>query len=227
MGCGLWARARAVGCGLWARPCLPLYCCINIYIFLEQYKRTQGSSPSPKPQPRARAPSPSPEPRAPSPSGHLFLRPLSGSLLSGNATVARNPYLTRHFSRQNAVYCPFSKKERVFPDWSSLFGPFLGYFQIRNAIFVDFEERNTASVDVPSQQPVALLFPPSFSGLFRLTSKCKCDHCSKSLTYSALFSSTCRILFIFKEEARFPRLVISFWAISGIFSNEERDFRRF
>ena len=74
--------------------------------------------------------------------------PLSGSLLGGNATVARNPYLTRHFSRQNAVYCPFSKKERVFPDWSSLFRLFLGYFQIRNAIFVDFEERHTASVDV-------------------------------------------------------------------------------
>ena len=74
--------------------------------------------------------------------------PLLGSLLSANATIARNPYLTRYFSRQNAVYCPFSKKERVFPDWSSLFGPFLGYFQIRNAIFVDFEERNTASVDV-------------------------------------------------------------------------------
>ena len=73
---------------------------------------------------------------------------LSGSLLGGNATVARNPYLTRHFSRQNAVYCPFSKKERVFPDWSSLFRLFLGYFQIRNAIFVDFEERHTASVDV-------------------------------------------------------------------------------
>ena len=73
---------------------------------------------------------------------------LFGSLLSANATIARNPYLTRHFSRQNAVYCPFSKKERVFPDWSSLFGPFLGYFQIRNAIFVDFEERNTTSVDV-------------------------------------------------------------------------------
>ena len=36
----------------------------------------------------------------------------------------------------------------LLPDWSSLFGPFLGYFQIRNAIFVDFEERNTASVDV-------------------------------------------------------------------------------
>ena len=67
--------------------------------------------------------------------------PLSGSLLGGNATVARNPYLTRHFSRQNAVYCPFSKKEHVFPDWSSLFGHFW-------AIFVDFEERNTASVDV-------------------------------------------------------------------------------
>ena len=74
--------------------------------------------------------------------------PLSGSLLGGNATFARNPYPTRHFSRQNAVYCPFSNKERVFPDWSSLFGPFLGYFQIRNAIFVDFEERNTTSVDV-------------------------------------------------------------------------------
>ena len=74
--------------------------------------------------------------------------PLLGSLLGGNATVARNPYLTRHFSRQNAVYCPFSKKERVFPDWSSLFRLFLGYFQIRNAIFVDFEERHTASVDV-------------------------------------------------------------------------------
>ena len=73
---------------------------------------------------------------------------LSGSLLSGNATVARNPYLTRHFSRQNAVYCPFSKEERVFPDWSSLFRLFLGYFQKRNAIFVDFEGRNTASVDV-------------------------------------------------------------------------------
>ena len=74
--------------------------------------------------------------------------PLSGSLLGGNATVARNPYLTRHFSRQNAVYCPFSKEERVFPDWSSLFRLFLGYFQKRNAIFVDFEERHTASVDV-------------------------------------------------------------------------------
>ena len=97
----------------------------------------------------ARAPSPSPEPEPePAPSGHLFLGPLSGSLLGGNATVARNPYLTRHFSRQNAVYCPFSKKERVFPDWSSLFRLFLGYFQIRNAIFVDFEERHTASVDV-------------------------------------------------------------------------------
>ena len=74
--------------------------------------------------------------------------PLLGSLLSANATIARNPCLTQHFSRQNVVYCSFSKKERVFPDWSSLFGPFLGYFQIRNAIFVDFEERNTASVDV-------------------------------------------------------------------------------
>ena len=42
----------------------------------------------------------------------------------------------------------FSQKERVFPEWSSLFGLFLGYFQKRNAIFVDFEERNTASVDV-------------------------------------------------------------------------------
>ena len=97
----------------------------------------------------ARAPSPSPEPEpARAPGGHLFLGPLLGSLLGGNATVARNPYLTRHFSRQNAVYCPFSKEERVFPDWSSLFRLFLGYFQIRNAIFVDFEERHTASVDV-------------------------------------------------------------------------------
>ena len=114
----------------------------------------------------ARAPSPSPEPEpARAPGGHLFLGPLSGSLLGGNATVARNPYLTRHFSRQNAVYCPFSKKERVFPDWSSLFGPFLGYFQIRNAIFVDFEERNTASVDV------WVIFG-SFSKKFRIT------HCS-------------------------------------------------
>ena len=79
----------------------------------------------------------------------------------------------------------------------------------------------------PSQQPVAPLFPPSFGGPFRLTSKCKCDHCSKSLPYSALFSAKCCILSIFKEGARFPRLVISFWAISGIFSNKERDFRRF
>ena len=174
-----------------------------------------------------------------------LLGALFGSLLSANATIARNPYLTRYFSRQNAVYCPFSKKERVFPDWSSLFGPFLGYFQIRNAIFVDFEERNTASVDVwvifgsfskkfrithcslMSQQPVAPLFPPSFGGPFRLTSKCKCDHCSKSLPYSALFSAKCCILSIFKEGARFPRLVISFWTISGLFSNKERDFRRF
>ena len=118
----------------------------------------------------ARAPSPSPEPEpepraSPSPSGHLFLGPLLGSLLGGNATVARNPYLTRHFSRQNAVYCPFSKKERVFPDWSSLFRLFLGYFQIRNAIFVDFAERNTASVGV------WVIFC-SFSKNFRIT------HCS-------------------------------------------------
>ena len=34
------------------------------------------------------------------------------------------------------------------PEWSFIFGQFLGYFQRRNAIFVDFEERNTASVDV-------------------------------------------------------------------------------
>ena len=31
-GCGLWAVGS--GCGLWARPCLPLYCCINIYIYI-------------------------------------------------------------------------------------------------------------------------------------------------------------------------------------------------
>ena len=99
-------------------------------------------SPSPEPEPRAPSPEPEPEPRARAPSGHLFLGPLWGSLLSANATIARNPCLTRHFSRQNVVYCSFSKKERVFPDWSSLFGPFLGYFQKRNAIFVDFEERN-------------------------------------------------------------------------------------
>ena len=35
VGCGLlavgcWLGLLAVGCGLWARPCLPLYCCINI-----------------------------------------------------------------------------------------------------------------------------------------------------------------------------------------------------
>ena len=42
----------------------------------------------------------------------------------------------------------FQRRRAFSPDWSSLFGPFLGYFQIRNAIFVDFEERNTASVDV-------------------------------------------------------------------------------
>ena len=73
---------------------------------------------------------------------------LFNSLLSAIATIARNPYLTRHFSRQNVVYWSFSKKKRVFPDWSFLFGLFLVYFQRRNAIFVDFEERNTASVDV-------------------------------------------------------------------------------
>ena len=118
----------------------------------------------------ARAPSPSPEPASQpasprAPSGHLFLGPLFGSRLGANATIARNPYLTRHFSRQNAVYCPFSKEERVFPDWSSLFGPFLEYFQIRNAIFVDFAERNTASVGV------WVIFG-SFSKNFRIT------HCS-------------------------------------------------
>ena len=81
----------------------------------------------------------------------------------------------------------------------------------------------------PSPEPE----PPSpkwsfiFGAPFRLTSKCKCDHCSKSLPYSALFSATCCILSIFKEGARFPQLVISFWAISGIFSKKERDFRRF
>ena len=34
LGLGLWAVGcglLAVGCGLWARPCLPLYCYINIY----------------------------------------------------------------------------------------------------------------------------------------------------------------------------------------------------
>ena len=46
------------------------------------------------------------------------------------------------------IFRSFSKEERVFPDWSSIFGPFLGHFQERNAIFVDFEERNPASVDV-------------------------------------------------------------------------------
>ena len=71
-----------------------------------------------------------------------------GSLLSANVTIARNLSLIQHFSRQNVVYCSFSKQERVFPDWSYLFGSFLGYFQRRNAIFGDFEERNTASVDV-------------------------------------------------------------------------------
>ena len=30
VGCWLLARAVGSGCGLWARPCLPLYCCINI-----------------------------------------------------------------------------------------------------------------------------------------------------------------------------------------------------
>ena len=64
-----------------------------------------------------------------------------------------------------------------------------------------------------------------FGAPFGLTSRCKCDHCSKSLPYSALFASKCCILFIFKEGARFPRLVISFWAISGLLSNKERDFR--
>ena len=115
----------------------------------------EPASPSPSPSPSqpepARAPSPSPEPAsqpAPTPEWSFILGPLLGSRLSANATIARNPYLTRHFSRQNAVYCPFSKKERVFPDWSSLFGPFLEYFQIRNAIFVDCAERNTASVGV-------------------------------------------------------------------------------
>ena len=42
----------------------------------------------------------------------------------------------------------FQRWKAFLPDWSSLFRLFLGYFQIRNAIFVDFEERNTASVDV-------------------------------------------------------------------------------
>ena len=36
---------------------------------------------------------------------------------------------------------------RVFP-LNRATERFLGYFLIRNAIFVDFEERNTASVDV-------------------------------------------------------------------------------
>ena len=132
-------------------------------ILIQQYRGRQGPAHSPQPQPTARARANSQQPVAP-----LFpplLGALFGSLLSANATIARNPYLTRHFSRQNAVYCPFSNKERVFPDWSSLFGPFLGYFQIRNAIFVDFEERNTASVDV------WVIFG-SFSKNFRIT------HCS-------------------------------------------------
>ena len=136
------------------------------YILIQQYRGRQGLAHSP--QPTANSPQPEPTARANSPS-RLYSPPLLaalfGSLLSANATIARNPYLTRHFSRQNAVYCPFSKKERVFPDWSSLFGPFLGYFQIRNAIFVDFEERNTASVDV------WVIFG-SFSKNFRILTHC-------------------------------------------------------
>ena len=115
---------------------------ICIYVLIQQYRGRQGLAHSPQPEPTAHSQQPEPTAR------RAFIPPpllgaLFGSLLSANATIARNPYLTRYFSRQNAVYCPFSKKERVFPDWSSLFGPFLGYFQIRNAIFVDFEERNT------------------------------------------------------------------------------------
>ena len=46
-GCGLLARAVGCwlgllavgsGCGLWARPCLPLYCCINIIYVPYTYK---------------------------------------------------------------------------------------------------------------------------------------------------------------------------------------------
>ena len=95
--------------------------------------------------------------------------------------------------------------------------------------------RGPARAPSPSPEPEPRARAPSpepewsfiFGAPFRLTSRCKCDHCSKSLPYSARFSSKCCILSIFKEGARFPRLVISFWAISGIFSNKERDFRRF
>ena len=86
---------------------------------------------------------------------------------------------------------------------------------------------NSQQPEPTAHSPSRLYSPPPFGGPFRLTSKCKCDHCSKSLPYSALFSAKCCILSIFKEGARFPRLVISFSAISGLFSNKERDFRRF
>ena len=156
LGLGLGAGARGSG---WTPVCVYIVREIYIYILIQQYRGRQGLAHSPQPEPTARANSPS---RLYSPP---LLAALFGSLLSANATIARNPYPIRHFSRQNVVYCSFSKKERVFPDWSSLFGPFLGYFQKRDAICVDFEERNTASVDV------WVIFG-SFSKNFRIT------HCS-------------------------------------------------
>ena len=92
--------------------------------------------------------------------------------------------------------------------------------------------RGPARARSPSPEPEPAPSPEPgwsfiFGAPFGLTSRWKCDCCSKSLPYSALFSAKCCILSIFKEGARFPRLVISFWTISGLFSNKERDFRRF
>ena len=70
----------------------------NILTLQYKGKQRPANSPSPSPSPEPRAPS---QPRAPS--GHLFLGPLLGTLLSANATIARNPCPTQHVSRENVA----------------------------------------------------------------------------------------------------------------------------
>ena len=65
------------------------------------------------------------------------MRPLLEILALLGTFLVKMLYIV-HFQRRSA----FSPTGHLF------FGPFLGYFQKGNAIFVDFEERNTASVDV-------------------------------------------------------------------------------
>ena len=102
-------------------------------------------SPSPSPQPTAHSPSQQPvAPLFPPPfwgpfSAHFYvqMRSLLEILTLLGTFLGKMLYIV-HFQRRNA----FSPTGHLF------FGYFWAIFQIRNAIFVDFEERHTASVDV-------------------------------------------------------------------------------